>query len=300
MILGINAGFGDVITADMARKAREFGIRDIRFDVLQSGKQGRDDLMPMDIVEDSLRACAGEGLSATCLLSGKLKLHRITPDKVQRRFDEIDRFLASVGGDYESVSFEPGSEGNDPSWRYTPQEMAAMTRVLEGVPYKVIALVSNNTGRNGLAYTRACIDAGLYCPALAIHPYRTTVRPNEACPDGWATREDEWHELDAIYDGPLWATEVGWHSRLSVVRKGVFGIGRKTVKFSEEQKAEFFRAEMDILESHGVSRVHWFQWSNGPDSDAHHEAGYGMFDAAGEPLPLAWAMKAWTEEREAQ
>jgi len=293
-VLGTNVGFGDPPTGDMARKARFHGVREFRFDVLQSGKEGPDDLMPMSVVEESLRVCAGEGLSAVCLVSGKLKVHRMTAEKCVRRIQEIDNFVAQTFDASFGLAHEAGSEGNDPGWPYEPRAMVEMINAcVEATDRQVCALLSNNTGRNGLAYTRACFAAGLKADALGIHPYRTTVPPEAPCPDGWKTREEEWDELNRIASVPLWATEVGWHSRPSYRGRG--WLKRKIAHYSEDDKAAFFRREMSILEAHGVSRVHWFQWANGPDSDSHHEAGYGMFNASGEPLPLAWAMKEWAD-----
>lgn len=296
MILGAAVGFGDTLTGSMASKAREFGIREFRFDVLQSGKEGPDNLMPMSVVEESLRVCAGEGLSALCLVSGKLKVHRMTAERSVWRIQEIDNFVAQAFDASFGLAYEKGSEGNDPGWPYAPAEIVEMINAcVEATDRQVCALLSNNTGRNGLAYTRKCFDAGLGCDVLGIHPYRTTVPPESACPDGWKTRAEEWAELNRIANVPLWATEVGWHSRPSY-RKTWLG-KRKIAHYSEDDKAAFFLREMAILEAHGVSRVHWFQWANGLDSDQHHEAGYGMFTPDGEPLPLAWAMKQWSEER---
>jgi len=194
----------------------------------------------------------------------------------------------------EGVTFEIGNEPDIATrYRYEPalfteavvRAAHAIWDVLPGA--RVVSGGVSNTNRRGLDYLRAAVRAGLPHVVIGFHSYRTHTTPDTPH-DGFACRQDEMAELRRIAAGrPLWNTETGWHTA-----EQRLGWGR-TLRWTDQQVADFVVQELAFLESEGVAVATVYQVTDGPTDTPFDR--FGVWRVDGGEKPLARALRTFIQ-----
>jgi hypothetical protein len=297
MIIFVNAGFGDVIHREMAEDIKSMGFDGVRTDALYAGPHGAPPtLVPSRVLDETWHHASVTGLSIQWLISRPLETGPIGIDDAQTRIDAMGWTRS------QTHSFDVGMEFNHSKARYGAQHAVDLINACKDAAgsIPVSACLTNNMGRDALAYARQCFDLGMRCKALGLHPYKTTVKPWEpARGSGWSSREEEWSAWQALakeYDCELWAPEWGYHCGVSnVPAPGWAGkLGKKIkLSYSEDQQREFVEYELFDQIARGVEMSGVFQYNDAADADTNpnHEAHYGMRRADGSHKPVVGAIQ---------
>lgn len=302
MKIFLNAGFGDPLPSGQTEQIRAMGFDGIRTDALYAGPHGQlPHLVFNGTLEETALQAATSGLGVQWLISRPLETGQIDVAEA------VERVRWLRGSEFEAAghlphSFDVGKEFNHSKDYRKPAEAVALINACreaaQGIP--VSACLTNNMGRDALAFATACFKQGLSCDAIGLHPYKTTVKPWEpARGSGWASREEEWsawQELAAKYQVELWAPEWGYHCGVSnVPASGLMGkLGRKVkLSWTEDQQREFTEFELFDQIERGVKMSAVFQFNDAADSasNPNHEAHYGMRRADGSEKPVVEAIR---------
>lgn len=293
MKIFLNAGFGDPLDVATCALIKEMGFDGIRTDALYCGPHGQPPrLIGPDTLAQTAASAAQAGLQVQWLISRPLETGPIDVAQAVARVEQ----LASIYGDV-THSFDVGMEFNHSKARFAPsvavELINACVDAADDVP--VSACLTNNMGKDALAFARQCFAEGLRCDAIGLHPYKTTVKAWEpARGSGWTSRAEEWdvwQVLGAQQGVLLWAPEWGYHCGVSnVPAPGLMGkLGRKVkLSWTEEQQAEFTEFELFDQFERGVSMTGIFQLNDAADSatNPNHEAHYGVRRTDGSLKPI--------------
>lgn len=148
----------------------------------------------------------------------------------------------------------------------------------------------SNLNTRGLGYLQHAMASGVAWPSDLIggfHRYPETGGWPEQAHDGFSSRQAEFERL-YTFTGirRVWCTESGKHTAPETVRSGWFG--RKTVQFTDDQVADFFRRERTIQRDSGVDVMTWFQLNDGSDpTNPEHRFGIRRLDGTWKPVASA-------------
>lgn len=271
MKLYINAGFGELIGAEMLDALRQRGFAGVRQDIPDAAS-----------APAFCREIADSGLNAILLVAGgKMGTagRGMPPQDIAALADATARAARDTG------LFDAGRAvieiGNEPDIAYTYDSKPALFAEAVRTSEARVRAVSDTavvvtggvttTNKNGLNYIAAAVRAGLppHC-AIGYHTYRTATIP-EAAHSGFASRDSEFERLRKLAAGrPIWCTETGWHTAPSKVKR-FFGLFSETVQFTDDQVADFAAREIEINRRNGAIGFVWFQLNDGRDANQYEQ-----------------------------
>lgn len=294
MKIYINAGFGQCLGPDNLNWIRSHGFGGIRQEIFR----GED-------AELIIREIADSGLEAILLLCGG-HMERISFEHTVGLARHVALVARDVAGiDATRLAIEIGNEPDlaIDQYKRNPGEFARLVRecataIWQEVPaLTVVSGGVSNTHRDGLDYLEAASRAGLPDGChIGYHAYHTTSTPETAHP-GFRSRQEEFGRLARTVAGrPMWCTEVGWHTYPSEIRVGVLK-QRKTVRFDDNQVADFTERELRLQRAAGAVCSAVFQLNDAlDDPPTSYEHRHGVRYADGSAKPVAQRIQQIAEE----
>ena len=292
MDLFLNAGFNDLLGEQTLRLIHELGFAGVRQDATKEDR-------PWDL-EHIRELCREIALSKL----GVILIVNPRSGNNEKGWDPID--VAEQAGTVAVVASELGllareqpcaiEIGNEPnldksgtSYQHDPNRFAELIRRSQDsirksvtAPVTVLSGGISNLNRDGLDYLREAVRAGIpEDVAVGYHSYRTTATP-ETPNGGFGSRVEEFRTLRSIAGARrLWCTECGWHTALSV-QKTV--LGKKKIKFNDEQVAEFVSREARLHFQFGAEAFTLFQLNDREEDCAEARFGIRHTDLSLKPV----------------
>lgn len=289
MKLLLNAGFGSPLGLPQLEVLRDRSFSGIR-----------QDMLPTSSIPDLLAEIVAARMQPILLIK-EIDLPFVTQVGVAIRGSGL--LAPDRPAPYVEIIGEPdwawaaaGGDGGAIGWG---NYVAAAAERLRSISprIRVIAGGITTTDRKRLDFLER---AEPYLPGgawIGWHGYRTTVPPWTPHP-GFASRSDEMVRLKEIARGRrIFNTETGYHTAPSKVGGWLcqtFGIGCKTVQYTDAQVAEFARWEFDFNKAHGSDGLVWFQHRDGANPN-HYEDRFGIMRQDGTWKPVADALKLAVE-----
>jgi hypothetical protein len=286
--LFLNAGFGEPLGVEFLRALPARGFAGIRQDVPDP-----------ESARGLCREIAASGIQAVLLIAGGRMDsggRAASPAEIAalaRDVAALGRELGLFAGAFPSA-IEIGNEpdgavryADDPGLFAEAVRLSrdAVREIAPGAP--VIVGGISTTSRDGLGYLARAAAAGLpEDTAVGYHTYRTTQEP-EAPLRGFPSRSAEFERLKQIAGRrPVWCTEAGWHTAVSYVPDGLWGLLKRKVQYTDDQVADFAEREVRINAQQGALGLVWFQLNDGPDA-AGGEQRFGIRRSDGSWKPVA-------------
>ncbi len=288
MRLFINAGFGEPIGAPTLDWIRHVGFEGVR-----------QDIPSRDLAEPLCAEFAPSPLTPIFLVGGG-KMGIEEPGTHPDELADIAYHVAVQAqrhGLFDRASPAAIELGNEPDvekarYRVRHEQFAQLVRGgvarIREVSSRAIVISGGiaNTDRRGLTYLELAMRDGFPDDCvIGYHSYRTTTTP-ETAHKTFDSRDEEFAQLRSLAGNrSIWCTECGWHTAPSTVRTGLFGLGRRQVRFTDEQVADFFEREANLHAANGAEVFAWFQLNDGHDP-RHHEQAFGVRRRSGELKPV--------------
>jgi hypothetical protein len=293
MLIGLNAGFGDPIAFEFPNLTpRGFTV------VRQDLRAHFDDGYLRSLVQEFTAA----PVTPLFLLAGG---HIDTPDHLSRIEPHE---IAALGHRVVAAATEAGlanywiEVGNEPDlshvdYRTRPQDFAiAVQQTFDAVRAAgfigpVVSGGIANLSRASLTYLERMLNEGL--PAdivIGFHRYPRGLGP-ENPQHGFASREDEWQELQRLANGRAVAcTEVGHHT--APRKHTLLGFIPWNTRVSDDHVAAHVVFDLEFFRSRGCLLTAVYQLNDGPSNDLHLDR-YGIRRQDGTWKPAAAAIAAF-------
>lgn len=192
------------------------------------------------------------------------------------------------------VAFELGNEPDLSEWN-SPREFADFVNrgasgVWEAIPTATVITggVSNVNRKGGARYLDRMLDAGIDPRILlGVHTHRWDQIPSHP-PKGWDSIQDMFRWLRSK-GRVFFVTEGGWHSAPQTIRRGPFGLCKKSLQWDDNEIADFAEVEMGLWNRAGCGCYSWYQINDGPNRlDREDNFGVRYHDLAPKPVAKAF------------
>lgn len=259
MISGINAGFGELIGADLLADLRARGLTLIR----QDCQIGHRPLSP----------------AITAVLAQEIVDAGLRPLLIV--WDETQLTELPAGVDVE-LRNEPDLEG--PAASAYAALLERVADIAEDRSLRLWVGAVSNLHDRGFRYLRAILQAAPADVGISVHWYphargytHTGMHP------GFVSREAETaHLRDVIGDRRFGVSEIGYHTARHC--RG-WWFWRRCAWLDDVDVYHFARWERTFWEREGAAFLAWFQLNDGPQESAEHR--YGIRRSTGEWKPVA-------------
>lgn len=290
MLVGLNAGFGDPLTADwpfihsigcrLVRQEFRFELDDARLGVLMA-----------DVATQPIQLLALLGGGRNQKAAGG----RLEPHEFAALGARVVTAASAVG--LTDVFIEVGNEPDigHPDYTSRPADFGEAIRQTHaavraaGFVGPVVSGGVSNLSPERLNYLAQMVGSGLPPDVvLGFHRYPHRLGPEVPHP-GFSSREAEWARLQSIAAGRAVAcTEFGHHT---AIRKHGF-LGLQKTRLSDQTVAEHITFDLTFFHDRGCLIAAVYQLNDGPTDTAIDR--YGIRRADGTPKPAATAISAFS------